>query len=94
MITAKDLYKHIKDREDTVSYEHEIEIWLHDIVFPTFKGNSCKFIKPKNIPLDYLMYSLQTRGFSVVSNTERHIGADWFVTLTIPPQGTGLCLSK
>ena len=87
MITAKDLYKHIKVREDVVSCEQENDTWLKEEVFPNFKGMSGTFIKPKSLPLDTLINGLQTRGFSVTSHTERHIGADWLVTLTIPPQG-------
>ena len=89
MITANDLYKHMKELDDVVSFEQTIDDWLEDEVFPEYSEVDKTFVKPDNIPLDRLIKSLQGRGFSVEYSVEKRINGVCYITLNIPPQGGG-----
>lgn len=86
MITAKDLCKHIKEREDTVGFEQRVDDWLKEEVFPEFKGMSGNFEKPRDMDLKNLLVSLQLRGFHVDYFAYRHPNAQIMIKLTIPQQ--------
>lgn len=89
MITAKDLHKHMKQRESVVQLNKEVDTWLTDVVFPSYSKEKTTYTIEGYLRdhLSCFVYTLAERGFDTEYKVEKGLYGEWCkLTLILPPQ--------